>query len=535
MKEENWAGPITSLIVETLIEESSIEAITSLINKYGNGVWALSVTSLYAPHIIRKLGVDCIITNPPWNQLTEIRGSYGELLRAKASELLQNYNRVGQIVIGSDISSVLLYGASNTANESIAYLMPKEAVYTSNSYHGLGKILTYQAIGGNEGDIIELDLDAFQHGRLPCMVFKTNRIGEINCHLMSELEYNKYSKTLPLSGLGYNIEERESYSDYIARVTQYTETSPEVIGEVLDVEKVAPMGEYIRGLFGGEKKKGAKRYAGLAFEIERYDSITEQYAIKLSGTTSSIRIPKYFLEDLWRKVVYRGEIFPYYLFYEHDVLLSAEGPDRLKEFLRTRIIGSNDISSEDKDKVKSLIDELQQPERPTFLDKEKYYVVYRRMRTFSSVVLGPDNMRHTNLEIVLSDACSYIKSDNELKSFYYSTILNYLIYKVIEYKGAFERDQFLRPLLAIIESNLEWTGEDWQKNVARLGKELHQKAPACYEDFIKTGMQVKAVLNILKKCPDSSGIFKSVIDEIDEHINKEQLQKALETVAKFKK
>jgi predicted RNA methylase len=66
-----WKGPLTRLIVETLTKKKSVNAIAKLIEKYGNGVWAVSITSLFAPHIIRKVKVDIVITNPPWAQLTE--------------------------------------------------------------------------------------------------------------------------------------------------------------------------------------------------------------------------------------------------------------------------------------------------------------------------------------------------------------------------------------------------------------------------------------------------------------------------------
>jgi|GEM_PF-5436056 len=36
-----------------------------------------------------------------------------------------------------------------------------------------------------------------------------------------------------------------------------------------------------------------------------------------------------------------------------------------------------------------------------------------------------------------------------------------LNYKVIKIGGAFKRNQFARPLIAILKANLEWKNENW--------------------------------------------------------------------------
>jgi len=66
LHDEEWKGALTVHIIKTLSNEKCIDAVSRLIEKYGNGVWAVSITSLFAPHIIRKLGVDIVVTNPPW-------------------------------------------------------------------------------------------------------------------------------------------------------------------------------------------------------------------------------------------------------------------------------------------------------------------------------------------------------------------------------------------------------------------------------------------------------------------------------------
>lgn len=90
-----WEGLLTQSVVNVLTKEENIKVLCDLVGKYGNGMLAISITSLFAPHLIRKIKADVIVTNPPWRLLTEIKGSYGEFLRKKASKLLRFYKARG--------------------------------------------------------------------------------------------------------------------------------------------------------------------------------------------------------------------------------------------------------------------------------------------------------------------------------------------------------------------------------------------------------------------------------------------------------
>lgn len=534
---EEWKGLVTALIAKTLADENSIEAIAKLISKYGNGVWAVSITSLFAPHIIQKVKVDVVMTNPPWAQLTEPKGAYGKLLRDKAQELLKGYEKRGQIISGADISSVLLRGCSDIVRHAVAFLMPKEVVYAANSYHGIGKILTYVVAKNYKGEIIEINLDAFQHGRIPSIVLLGKRKGRITCCSMQVEWKGNYSKTLHLFDVKTRIEGKENYKDYIERIMSYTKISSKIIKERLDVDEVVPMGDYIRGLFGGEKKKGAKRYAGLVFDIVgEYDPTTGQYSIKLSGTQSVVRISKYFLDPFWKKVVYRGEIFPFHLNTPYNLLVSSDGQEKLEEFLRNHILGN--VSEEDKLKVKLLIDELKQPEKLKLLEDNKNYVVYRCTRNFASFVLA-DDIREISQsgthQVIIESHCSFMSTNDEIKAFYYSAILNYLAYKVIREHGAFERDQFLRPLIAMLSAGLQWKKENWQLKIAKLGKALQRKASTCFEGHLRRGMQIEGCFEKLEKCSETCQLFSDLIRIIDENVDQKKLLESLAMVCKLRK
>ena len=194
---------------------------------------------------------------------------------------------------------------------------------------------------------------------------------------------------------------------------------------------------------------------------------------------------------------------------------------------------------EDKENILELIQELKQPKKLRFIDGNKYYVIYRRMRTFTSFVLTPYLIRRisNNLvhKLVVSDTCSYIIFENELKAYYYSAILNYLVYKVIEKRGVFERDQFIRPLIAILRAGLEWKEEGWQHKVADLGKGLHQEVPKCFTNYIKRGRYVKSCFNRLQTCDESKELFEALINIVDENVDEKRLDESLEQVCRLKR
>ena len=165
---------------------------------------------------------------------------------------------------------------------------------------------------------------------------------------------------------------------------------------------------------------------------------------------------------------------------------------------------------------------------------KKYYVIYRCIRTFASIVLTPKKIRNISSDekynIVIYDKCSYLAIENELKAYYYSAILNYLIYKVIEIGGAFERNQFARPLIAILKANLEWKNENWQINIANLSKKLHEIAPTYLENTVRKGMQVKECFKILQQIDE----FKEIVRIIDNKVDKNKLLEAIKQVAHIK-
>ena len=524
-----------NVIIEALKNDKCVNAIANLIEKYGNSVWAVSITSLFAPYIIKIKGVDAIITNPPWSLLTEVKGSYGELLRRITKKILESrkYDKIAQILAGSDKSSILLYGCINPARNVISFVMPKEGVYNSSSFYGLGKILTYEIVKSYGGEIFDIKFDAFQHGNYPDIITINKKEKIFKCYTMDIKPKKQYSKTLHLDDIDISLKEVEDYDSYIRNVKEYITTTSDALALKLNVNEVVPMGDYIRGLVGGIKKKGAKEYAGLIFDLQYFDITTGTYTIKLSNTNSSIRISGELLIPYWKKLIYSDAIYPFYISNIYNAILSSEGEEDLKSFLENTII-PNVQDNNDRKKIRALINEVKQPKELAYLDPEKYYIIYRCVRSFASVVLTPKEIRNVlndgRYGIVVSSVCSYLATENELKAYYYSAILNYLVYKVIEVSGAFERNQFARPLIAILKANLEWKNEDWQIKIAELSKKLHEITPIHLKNVIRKGMQVKECFKILQQIEE----FREIVRIIDSKVDKNKLLEAIRQVVHVK-
>ncbi|MEM4521628.1 MAG: N-6 DNA methylase [Nitrososphaeria archaeon] len=524
--------PPANMIIEALEEDKCIDAIANLVEKYGNGVWAVSITSLFAPRVVRMMGVDIIVTNPPWGQLTEIKGSYGELLRGVARKILKGYDRTAEILAGADKASILLYECISPAKSVISFVMPREGVYRAGSYYGLGKILTYEVVKSYGGNILDIDFDVFQHGNLPAIVIVDKREKGFKCYVANVKPKVQYSKALHLHNIDISSREIEDYASYINNIKEYIATAADTLVLNLHVSEVVPMGDYIRGLMGGVKKKGAKKYAGLIFDLLYFDATTGTCTIKLSNTNSEIRLPEKLLIPYWKKLIYPDTIYPFYVSHIYDVILSSDGREDLRNFLENRII-PNILDERDKERVETLISEVKQPEKLNFLKPENYYVIYRRNRTFASVALTPEEMKNITAsrkyDIVVCDTGSYLATESENKAYYYSAILNYLVNKVIEVKGAFERSQFSRPLIAILKANLEWKNEDWQIKVSELSKKLQEMASQKLCDVVRKGMQVKESFKVLQQVKE----FQELIKTIDDKVDKNKLLEAMKQVARI--
>lgn len=63
---------------------------------------------------------------------------------------------------------------------------------------------------------------------------------------------------------------------------------------------------------------------------------------------------------------------------------------------------------------------------------------------------------------------------------------------------------------------------------------MHYKAPTCYANCIKKGMQVAECFERLKTCKETKELFKALIESVDKNVNEERFNEALKLVCKLK-
>lgn len=306
------------------------------------------------------------------------------------------------------------------------------------------------------------------------------------------------------------------YDDYISSMVIWATEDPVRIAKELGVLRMVPMGGYIRGLLGGERKRGKREYAGLV--VEYYKVVNGIAHIKLCNLTKSYQVPVDLMERYGvgiYKLYYRGLINPYNC-RTYDVLLSARGDEELRRFLKALIELNRGIMPErDLDYLHTLIEELKVS--VDMFKEEHYYVVYRRNRAFTAcVVERPKNA-------VSSDVVSYIECRDAEQAYYYAAVLNYLAYKVVESGRSFIRDQFARPAIAIVVAGLSWktVPETTRTQIASLSMQLSRRL--VWKDY----RSQRTALIELVQYPE----FKKIMGILDELVDKDKLREALELVS----
>lgn len=315
----------------------------------------------------------------------------------------------------------------------------------------------------------------------------------------------------------------KSYKEYITPAILYFTRDDSELAKFLGVRRVIPMGLYIRGVYGGEKKKGEKQYAGIA--LLSYRIVEGEFEFQLHNTTRALRVPLEIRDkhgvDVYQ-LIYVGEINPFCLRRFITVLLSRKGKEDLREFLREALDYSNTPSRPlprgVRDRVSSLIEEVEQPSNIETLSPTSYYVVYRADRVFTACMVKPDE------KTVLFSQVAGIEVESEEKALYYVAVLNYLAWKVVEGKRSFLHHQYGKPLTAIAVTGLCWdcVNQDIRDEVINLAKKLHNKNELCKEFSNQK--------NALKTLADMEE-FKYITQKLDSVVDKQTLDRTLDLVS----
>jgi hypothetical protein len=325
------------------------------------------------------------------------------------------------------------------------------------------------------------------------------------------------------------------------------------------VDKVRSEGDIVSPAFtGGPTKSVQERVIPLAFSITHYNETTNEYTITPIGLPTD-------LISLKARVI--GEkLIPHTAFYlplpsicpftiiRFYKMLYIGDVIKLTNLLRTIYLMGRE--SEEYKEFEQLLantsKKIKIPRNPSIHCKAshqmKYYVVYRCQRSFASAIIEPKTINYLcrlGNGILIDHHVVILEVGREEPAFYYTSVLNYMLYKVIKMNmGALIRNQFTRPLRALIEAGLEWNEEKWQYNVAELSKEITSTirshileqlglpSDLSIGELVDKGLDIKVKqihyrVESVSEIIFNSNIWKETIELIDKNIDERMLFESL--------
>ena len=536
---ENAGNPFIHHFLDHFKKSNVAGTIAKLIVRHGgNDVWAVVFTSIYAPILVSEFKPDIIVTNPPWIHVTEYKAPYSDRIRSYMLERIRSHisDKAPQILAGSDIAQAALAKSIELVAGGVGFIMNKDQLFNHRSSAPAGIVATYcmleQALKNSAValKLYDFDFDVFQHGILPAVAIvkkdeKTSWESELYVVKLKGLSNREYSKKLSLDEIKDYLDIAKygkTYDEYVKPGLYYFTEDLDIIARKLGVDRVVPMGLFIRGIYGGEKKKGEEEYAGLA--LVEYGVEGTVFKFKLYNTSDKLAVPVDYLKKYSVKVfkmIYAGEINPFRVNRYLDIILSERGGAMLKKFLEESLkLNERRVSIETYNKIRKLVDELRQPDVIRPLGRDRFYVAFRCKRAFTAATIRP-----TSDDIIIESHVSYMETRSEDIAYYYTAILNYLAFKVMELKRTFIRSQFGKPVLAVYIAGLSWNSmdKDARGRIVELSKGLHEKTPG--KEYSNQRIALQELLGL----PE----FKELVELADSRIDKERLEEALSLVSGF--
>jgi len=344
-------------------------------------------------------------------------------------------------------------------------------------------------------------------------------------------------------------EQRESWEENIKPIIEYLMEEPNSLANRLSVNKVIKRGQSIAPIFGGSQKERNGRM-GLSFTYCSYDPMKQVVVLKFVNLAEEISFYAPFHDYVLVidfPCVRAFTIIPVRTLYIKPKIGSASR--MIEEFIRVHILPklTNDF---DKAVVKNTLKKrVKAPSSPTITDSSSNFVIYRCQRAFISSVLTRNDIQ-TLLSrrarkglgvphgIILTDHTACLEIRDENKAHYYSAALNYLVDKIFHHRRRFIHNQFGRPLVALIEADLTWRGEAWQRRIAGLSKSLHEKA---LDALIKAyGLaDVEEPLELVKKMRQAENDLRiisqlrewgDIVSEFDNNVSRRRISAAIQQV-----
>ncbi len=373
---------------------------------------------------------------------------------------------------------------------------------------------------------------------------------DLECYRL--LVYDRETKTYKLEYLG-------SYRESIRQVIEYFRHSPKLY-RLKGVERVFRQGCIIRPQFTGNRKSYGRKAIGLTISISKTIKSREELVVRpldckevsisygYRDIVAYIGIGSLYTNTAW--FLDLSQIYPFTIVRFFKILYNRD-KTAMEKLL-------NKLYSRYREALDETIKHLKTPRRPSLsrcdLSRRIHLVVYRCQRSFVSATIPYrllDKLFNTGLDsLIISNTVSYLIVRKQCIAYYYSMILNYLVYKTIAYGRRFILNQYGRPLQAIRVARLEWSRADWKRKVASMSKDIHVKTrhvlleklglPRNLEffelidrgrdSFVRQclGVKISSILEtLLDQVPEIEYVFRL----IDRHTDRYLVEKALDYVS----
>lgn len=258
-----------------------------------------------------------------------------------------------------------------------------------------------------------------------------------------------------------------SYEDTLEPLIEY-------MGGLLDglsgVDKI-----YLEGDVVSPELSRGGRYISLLFCLRTYRGSTHISPLDMDDLVFSV--DDNIIEGV-SAILTRPSIYPFLVVRLFKMLFAGvKTPDLLR-----RVYGSAGTL------LNTTLSRLKVPRRSSIDTSElfngsgsgRYIVVYRCQRSYVSSVIEPGDLAKIFGEsasgLILDHHVASLHTSDKEAAYYYAAIFNLMVYLIEKHRlGRLARDQFGRPLLAIKRSGLEWRDLEWQREVAKISKEIHGK------------------------------------------------------------
>ena len=462
--------------IRKLWEHIAKEELIKLLQKYGDGIWNVNITSLLAvrlfPLLLEKYDVYAI-SNPPWITIARLHNErYKDLLLEGITNLYRGMRN------GLDTSVVYTTRWAMLPHiKGVSFIVNANGVYTLKPENNgqaifLHKMLHEKSVPPIPYRVIYYNKPVFSEGQQTAII-STGNMSSFNgkteefikkANISANSVALVYTPTTDSTGA---FTKAEDLYNVVKRAEVYYQSEITLKGAI----KVRGDVSWLSSL-SPEEREG---YIVPALIIEDVMYYAGKLKARLNGMSEYVVLPV--TEDLpYAEIIRPSDVTPFYVRRTGQLFLTGTQGHSLLSYIDLILKASHELSEEGKKGLMALKDRIRDKALPVYSSKtlsEKPVVVFSSRRSWKSFVLSTDweflqdtitPERH--IPVYLHAGFGVIEAESDEIAYYYSGILNFLI----PLREHFVRNSRKRALLYIKALGLEWEEKSWQRRIAHLSR-----------------------------------------------------------------